>query len=108
MNRGYHWVLAAVLLGILLVACEQAPGEVSGMVRYADGRTASVLIKILDMNGNVVKAITSASDGTYYTQKVIPPGKYKVVLFSSDGDPLNVEAEITMAADGSVVQNFTI
>ncbi len=107
-QRHYLWFFLSLGL-MLLISCEQAPGEITGRVSYASGRWASVRIKVIDKKGKVVWEGTSDIDGTWYTRNVIPPGTYTVMYLDRDDKPFEgKEQEVTMDPGGQVVLEQTL
>jgi hypothetical protein len=103
--------LALLLLFIFvvgaLIACEQPPGEVTGMVKYADGRPASVKIRFFDSAGKQAVEASSSVDGVYYTGKTLLPGTYTVKCFKGE-EQVGTEQSVTVESEGSQVLNITI
>jgi hypothetical protein len=108
MRNKIALILLFVLVVGVLAACEQAPGEVSGMVKYSDGRPASVTIRFFDSANKQVTEATSSSDGTYYTGKNLSPGTYTVKCFKGEEELKIDKNSATVEADGSFVLNITI
>ncbi len=92
-----------LLTGALLLACEGAPGEVTGRVRYSSGKAAAVMITIKNQKGKVIWQGASDLDGTWYTRPVIPPGTYTIHYFDrNDKEFEGTQQEITVSPGGIV------
>jgi hypothetical protein len=107
MRKKLALLLLFIFVTGILVACEQPPGEVTGMVTYADGRPASVKIRFFDAKGTQIYEASSSVDGVYYTGKNIPPGTFKVKCFKGE-EQVGTEQEVQVDPDGSKVLNITI
>ncbi len=110
ITRIAYLLVCLFLLGAVLASCESTPGEVSGMIKYADGRGASVMIVLTNTATNEEGwSGTSNSDGVFYSGKVIPPGEYSVTLFKPDGTKIDHEAKtVTITPDGTATITVTI
>src|SRR5512135_1259316 len=107
MKRAIALLLLFIFVAGILAACEQPPGEVSGMVKYADGRPASVTIRFFTGDKQVYEA-SSGMDGTYYSGKNLPPGSYTVKCFKGEEELTIDPNTVTVDADGSSVLNIKI
>jgi hypothetical protein len=107
MRNKLGLLLLCIFVVGILAACEQPPAEVTGMVKYADGRPASVKIRFFDSAGKQTAEATSTPDGVYYTGKVLPPGDYTVKCFKGE-EQLGTEQTVSVDADGSKVLNITL
>jgi hypothetical protein len=107
MRIKYGLVLIALLTTAILAACENAPGEITGKVTYADGRDAAVMVKIFDASNKVVHTVSTSTGGVYYSGRRIPPGIYTVRVFRGD-EQLGEDHEVTVDPDASVVCNIVI
>jgi hypothetical protein len=107
MKNKLALLLLLIFVAGILAACEQPPGEVSGMIKYADGRPASVKVRFFDSANKQISEASSNMDGTYYTGKSIPPGTYTVKCFKGE-EQVGTDQSVTVDADGSSVLNITI
>ncbi len=107
MKIKYGLLLIVLITVALLAACEQAPGEITGKVTYADGRDAAVMVKIFDTSGGLVHTTSTSTGGVYYSGRRIPPGTYIVRAFRGD-EQLGEDHEVTVDPDASVVCNIVI
>ena len=97
-------LLITLFVAGILIACEVAPGEFTGTTKYADGRPASVIVKVFDSSGKSVAETTSSVDGVWYTGRVIVPGTYTIKCFRGDAEvgsstPQTIEADGSLAVD---------
>jgi hypothetical protein len=100
-------LLLILFVAGILIACEQPPGEFTGTTKYADGRPASVIVKIFDAADKVVAETTSSVDGVWYTGRVIMPGTYTIKCFRGDAEVGSVASQ-TIEADGSIAVDVTV
>lgn len=99
-------VIVLFVAGIL-IACEQPPGELTGTTKYADGRPASVFVKVFDASGKVATETTSSVDGVWYTGRVLVPGTYTVKCFRGDAE-VGISTPQTVEADGSIAIDIVV
>lgn len=109
ITKAAYLLVGLILLGAVLASCESVPGEVSGMISYADGRGASVKIVLTNDAGVEGWSGTSDTDGVFYSGKVIPPGTYTVTLFKGEGVAIEHEPKtVDITPDGTTTLTMTI
>lgn len=109
ITRVAYLLVCLILMGAVLASCESTPGEVSGAIKYADGRGASVRIVLTSDAGVEAWSGSSDTDGVFYSGKVVPPGTYKVTLFKGDGTPIAHESKtVDIRPDGTATLLMTI
>lgn len=107
MKNRLSILLILLFAASILFACEQPPGEFTGMVKFADGRPASVIVKVFDSSGRAITETASTSDGVFYTGKVIPTGSYTIKCFRAD-EEVGASETLQMESDGSVAVEIVV
>ncbi len=107
MKTKLSLLLIVLFVAGILIACEQAPGEFTGTTKYADGRAASVTVKVFDSADKVVTETTSSVDGVWYTGRVIQPGTYTIKCFRGEMEVGSSPSQ-TIEADGSLAVDLVV